>query len=174
MYSWKDATEASSTDLLPNRHGAVELGLKRRCYSYDAGNTKQQTKKGRRPRRLFKLLCEMKLMVGFVWVSFPLLWWVWMQSVKDMKGNTWMKMTFFLYLNVEIKTFSLIFRINKMLLLTSACDFSFVNTLREPFFHKKRSFLYIAEVVEWFWYFSFVSWFPVLVGCIFFNHECKQ
>lgn len=54
---------------------------------------------------------------------------------------------FLLYLNVEIKTFLLLFKINKMLLITSACDFS----LCEPYlfcFHKKKRFLYIVEVVE--------------------------
>lgn len=79
-----------------------------------------------------------------------------------------MKMTFFLYLNVEIKTFSLLFRINKMLLLTSACDFSFVNTLGEPFFHKKKGFYILLRLLNDFDIFICVLGFPVLVGCIFF------
>lgn len=93
-------------------------------------------------------------------------WWVWMQSVKDMKGNTWMKMTFFLYLNVEIKTFLLLFRVNKMLLLTSACDFSFVNTMWTYFVFTKKGFNTFLKMMIFI--FSFVSWFPVVV-CFFFS-----
>lgn len=150
IYSWKDASETSSTDLSPNHHGAEELGLKRRCYSYDAGNSTQRTKKGSKPVGCLSYYVRWSSWLGLFGCHFHVV--MGMDAViQGYEGKYMNENDFLLYLNVEIKTFLLLFKINKMLLLTSACDFSlcehFMWTL--PFlFSQKKGFYILLRLLN--------------------------